>query len=59
VATVGDTAVERGAATAAQVRWNIGVLSGAHTRDRLEHEPHTHLLESVAELPSRIFFGAE
>jgi phosphonatase-like hydrolase len=59
VANVGDTALDLRAGHAAHVRWNIGVLSGAHTRDRLEHEPHTHLLESVAELPSRIFFGAE
>jgi phosphoglycolate phosphatase-like HAD superfamily hydrolase len=59
VANVGDTALDLRAGHAAHVRWNIGVLSGAHGSDRLEREPHTHLLESVAELPSRIFFGAE
>jgi mannose-6-phosphate isomerase-like protein (cupin superfamily) len=36
----------------AGVRWNIGVLSGAHSREQLERERHTHLLASVAELPS-------
>jgi phosphonatase-like hydrolase len=59
VASVGDTANDLRAGHAAHVRWNIGVLSGAHDRARLEHEPHTHLLDSVADLPSRIFFGAE
>jgi hypothetical protein len=32
------------------VRWNIGVLSGAHDRAMLEAAPHTLLLGSVAEL---------
>jgi phosphoglycolate phosphatase-like HAD superfamily hydrolase len=31
--------------------WNIGMLSGAHSREKLESQPHTHLLGSVAELP--------
>jgi len=34
------------------VRLNIGVLSGAHGRELLEAEPHTHLIVSVAELPA-------
>jgi phosphoglycolate phosphatase-like HAD superfamily hydrolase len=29
----------------------VGVLTGAHSKDRLEREPHTHILPSVAELP--------
>jgi phosphonatase-like hydrolase len=52
VANVGDTALDLLAAHNAGVRWNIGVLSGAHERAQLEDAPHTHLLPSVAELPS-------
>ena len=51
VANVGDTALDLRAGYNAGLRWNIGVLSGAHDRDRLEKEPHTHLLQSVANLP--------
>jgi phosphoglycolate phosphatase-like HAD superfamily hydrolase len=36
----------------AGVRWNVGVLSGAHSRQQLEGAAHTHLLASVAETPS-------
>ena len=35
----------------AQAGWNIGVLTGAHPRERLAAEPHTHIVESVAVLP--------
>ncbi len=52
VANVGDTALDLQAGHNAGVRFNVGVLSGAHTRARLSAEPHTHLLSSVAELPS-------
>lgn len=51
VANVGDTTLDLQAGHAARVRWNVGVLSGAHTRARLEAAPHTHLLDSVAALP--------
>lgn len=51
VASVGDTALDLQAGCHAGVRWNIGVLSGAHDRRTLEAEPHTHLLSSVAALP--------
>jgi phosphonatase-like hydrolase len=54
VANVGDTALDLQAAHHAGVRWNIGVLSGAHGRGLLERAPHTHLIESVALLP-RVF----
>jgi phosphonatase-like hydrolase len=59
VANVGDTVLDLRAAHAARVRWNIGVTSGAHPREMLELEPHTHLLASVAELPTHVFAGAE
>lgn len=51
VAAVGDTALDLEAGASAGVRWNIGVLSGAHTRETLERAPHTHIIESIAELP--------
>jgi phosphonatase-like hydrolase len=50
VANVGDTSLDLLAGRNAQVRWNIGVLSGAHDRQELEQAPHTHLIGSVAEL---------
>jgi phosphonatase-like hydrolase len=51
VVNVGDTGLDLAAGHAAGVRWNVGVLSGAHDRKTLEQAPHTHLLESIAELP--------
>lgn len=48
VANVGDTTLDLYAGHNAGVRWNIGVLSGAHDRPALENAPHTHLLTSVA-----------
>jgi phosphonatase-like hydrolase len=51
VAVAGDTVLDLQAGTNAGVRWNIGVLSGAHTREQLKSVPHTVLLPSVAELP--------
>jgi len=32
------------------VRWNIGVLSGAHDRQALEMTPHTHIIDSVTDI---------
>ncbi len=52
VANVGDTVLDLQAGHNAGVRHNIGVLSGAHTKEQLEREPHTHLLSSVAMLPT-------
>lgn len=51
VANVGDTVLDLRAGHNAGVRWNVGVLSGAHVRAALEGAPHTHLLPSVSELP--------
>jgi phosphonatase-like hydrolase len=50
VANVGDTVSDLSAGDNASVRFNIGVLSGAHDRARLEKAPHTHLLTDVTEL---------
>jgi phosphonatase-like hydrolase len=52
VAAVGDTALDLQAARNAGVRWNIGVLTGAHGRETLAAQPHTHLLDSIAGLPA-------
>jgi len=52
VANVGDTPLDLQAGSNAGVRKVVGVLTGAHSRERLEREPHTHILPSVAELPS-------
>lgn len=51
VANVGDTTLDLESAARAGVRWNIGVLSGAHKREALERAPHTHIIESVKALP--------
>jgi len=50
VANVGDTTADLESAARAGVRWNIGVLSGAHSREALEQAPHTNIIESVADL---------
>lgn len=52
VANVGDTSLDLEAGSQAGVRFNVGVLSGAHDRGRLEKAPHTHLLTDLGELPS-------
>ena len=51
VANVGDTVRDLEAAQGAGVKWNIGVLSGAHSLAKLQQAPHTHLVETVARLP--------
>jgi len=51
VANVGDTVLDLQAGYNAGVRWNIGVLSGAHNRSMMQSAPHTHLITSIAELP--------
>lgn len=51
VMNVGDTVLDLQAGHNAGVRWNVGVLTGAHGRELLKREPHTRLLKSVASLP--------
>jgi phosphoglycolate phosphatase len=51
VAVVGDTSSDLVAGSRSGASYVIGVLSGAHTRHELGQAPHTHLIESVAELP--------
>ena len=52
VAVVGDTVLDLQAGANAGAGWNIGVLSGAHSRQQLEKEPHTALLPGVGDLES-------
>jgi phosphonatase-like hydrolase len=54
VVNVGDTPLDLQAGSNAGVRGVIGVLTGSHPQDRLQREPHTHLLPSVAALPELI-----
>jgi phosphonatase-like hydrolase len=51
VLNVGDTVSDLQAARNAGVAVSVGVLSGAHPREQLEREPHTVLMDSVADLP--------
>ena len=55
VMCVGDTVLDMQAGHNAGARHVVGVLSGAHKKDQLEKEPHTHLIASVADLPSTPF----
>ena len=52
LANVGDTILDLEAGNRAGAGWNIGVLTGAHDRASLERAPHTHLLDSVRDLPA-------
>ncbi|MGD0393726.1 MAG: phosphonatase-like hydrolase [Acidimicrobiales bacterium] len=51
VAVVGDTSSDLLAGARAGASMVIGVLSGAHSRSELARAPHTHLIDSVADLP--------
>ncbi len=52
VMAVGDTALDLQAASNAGVRGMVGVLSGAGTAEQLRREPHTDIIQSVANLPA-------
>jgi phosphonatase-like hydrolase len=52
VAVVGDTPLDLKAAANARAGWIVGVLSGAHGLETMGRTPHTHLLSSIAGLPS-------
>ncbi len=51
VAKVGDTPVDLQEGTAAGCGRVVGVTSGTHSREQLEPVAHTHLIDSLAELP--------
>ena len=50
VAVVGDTSSDLLAGTRSGASMVVGVLSGAHSRSELARAPHTHLIDSVADL---------
>ena len=52
VINIGDTPLDLQAGANAGVRGIIGVLTGTTKKDRLVKEQYTHILSSVAELPS-------
>jgi phosphoglycolate phosphatase-like HAD superfamily hydrolase len=52
VAVVGDTVNDLLAGARAGVAGIIGVLTGSHDQSRLGSERHTHIIGSVAGLPS-------
>jgi phosphonatase-like hydrolase len=52
VAKVGDTKADLEEGTNAGCGLVIGVTTGSHSRDQLQASPHTHILESVAEVPA-------
>jgi phosphoglycolate phosphatase-like HAD superfamily hydrolase len=52
VAVVGDTANDLLAGTRSGASLVIGVLSGAHSPVELARAPHTHIIDSVADLPA-------
>jgi phosphonatase-like hydrolase len=52
VAKVGDTPVDLAEGMAAHCGLVVGVTSGTHTREQLLAWPHTHLIESVVDVPA-------
>jgi phosphonatase-like hydrolase len=54
VISVGDTPLDLQAGANAGVAGVVGVLTGSHGRGSLEREAHTHIINSVAELPGLI-----
>jgi phosphonatase-like hydrolase len=54
VAKVGDTRADLEEGAAAGCGLNVGVTTGAYTREQLSKYPHTHLVGSVADVPGLI-----
>jgi len=52
VVVVGDTVNDLLAGTRAGAGLVVGVLSGAHSRERLADAPHTHLIQDIGGLPT-------
>ncbi|MFO0910426.1 MAG: phosphonatase-like hydrolase [Isosphaeraceae bacterium] len=58
VAKVGDAPADLEEGLAARCRWVIGVTWGTHSRAQLEKHPHTHLVDTVAELARLLESGS-
>jgi phosphonatase-like hydrolase len=54
VINVGDTPLDLQSGSNAGLAGVIGVLTGAHNRESLERELHTHIINTVADLPELI-----
>jgi phosphonatase-like hydrolase len=54
VIIVGDTPLDLQAGNNAGARGVVGVLTGEHDRNSLRSHPHTHIIDSVADLPQLI-----
>jgi phosphoglycolate phosphatase-like HAD superfamily hydrolase len=54
VAVVGDTTSDLWCGHHAGAGIVAGVLTGAHDRDTLAGAPHTHLVDTVADLPALV-----
>ncbi len=52
VAKVGDAPADMNEGSNANCGFVIGVLSGAHSRESLELHPHTHIMDSIRDLPA-------
>lgn len=50
IAKVGDTASDLHEGTSAGCGFVVGITSGAFTREQLENEPHTHLIDRIPEI---------
>jgi phosphonatase-like hydrolase len=58
VAKVGDTRADLEEGTSAGCGLVIGVTTGSSSRQQLQGWPHTHILESVADIPALLLSGA-
>jgi phosphonatase-like hydrolase len=54
VLNIGDTPLDLQSGIAAGCGMVVGVLTGMHTRERLQRESHTLLISSVADLPTAL-----
>ncbi len=54
VINVGDTPLDLQSGSNASVAGVVGVLTGMHDRESLQAAPHSHLINSVAELPALV-----
>ncbi len=54
VAKVGDTPSDLQEGIAAGCGWVIGVLNGSHSREELEVYVHTHLVDSICDVPALV-----
>jgi phosphonatase-like hydrolase len=52
VAKVGDTPADLEQGHRAGCGMVVGVLSGTHSREQLNPHPHSHLIDSIAQLPA-------